>query len=218
MIDLLRFFFNPHCLGCGVQNERLICESCNAQRQPFPPHCLSCNQKSASKYCLNCQNQRIFNRVFVADRFVGLSRQMILRAKFQADRSALKVLEEWITAIHLDCPPNTVIIPLPIAFWRLVQRGYNQTDYLAKALAQTHHLRCEKRLLRREYRPPQALIKNRQARQENIANAFYLSASPPKSVLLVDDVMTTGSTLKSAGRLFRQHGSTWVGAIVVAST
>lgn len=120
------------------------------------------------------------------------------------------------------CAPWTdridVVTPVPLAWTRLLARGYNQAEAVARPLARALGLPC-RQLLRRRPRPRQALL-SRADRRRNLRGAFTprRPLAPGIRVLLVDDVMTTGATLEAAGRALRRAGAATVLAAVVART
>ena len=111
-----------------------------------------------------------------------------------------------------------VVTPVPLAWNRLLARGYNQAEAVARPLAARLGLPCG-RLLRRRPRPRQALL-GRRERQRNLGGAFRATAGAGRAarVLLVDDVMTTGATLRAAASALRRAGVSHVFVAVAART
>jgi len=96
------------------------------------------------------------------------------------------------------------IVPIPLSSERLRERGFNQSDFIAEAIAD-EHIKLNKFLLKRAHREPQAQLDSKK-RRRNIKGAFTLrkGVTPPINILLVDDVVTTGSTLREAVRAIRR--------------
>lgn len=122
------------------------------------------------------------------------------------------VAEEIETADH--------VLPMPLAPRRLAERGFNQAALLAKALAPA---KTDARLLLRLRETGSQTALDRKARHANVREAFGVeplraSALRGSSVLLVDDVMTSGASLHAAARALRQAGAKRVGAVVLART
>lgn len=111
------------------------------------------------------------------------------------------------------------VVPVPLHWRRRWARGYNQAAGLARELAATIGLRFEPGWLRRVKPAPQQAQPSRTARQENMKGAFLARPGASLSgrvVLLVDDVMTTGSTASEAARTLKAAGAGKVVALVLA--
>jgi ComF family protein len=113
-------------------------------------------------------------------------------------------------------PRPDVVIPIPLHWTRRWQRGHNQSAALARGLAHHLALPCRPAWLRRIRRTAKQADQPASRRRENVHNAFRAAIRPElkgKCVLLVDDVLTTGSTASEAARALRSAGA---GRIVVA--
>ncbi|MDR3558780.1 MAG: ComF family protein [Candidatus Pacebacteria bacterium] len=135
-----------------------------------------------------------------------------------------------------DLPLPDLIVPVPLHPRRLRWRGFNQAerlaDYLAQNLAPGMIIPIGKNIIRRRiYTPPQMKIKNYRERQKNLAGAFVINPPSPvlgrgagsegeglqgKTILLVDDICTTGSTLLECARALKLGGAKKVHALVLA--
>jgi ComF family protein len=112
-----------------------------------------------------------------------------------------------------------LVAPVPLHWWRKWIRGYNQSEAVARELAEALQVTFAPRALRRVRWTPQQVQPTREARRENVKDAFQVSKGARlagKAVLLVDDVMTTGSTLSEAARMLRNAGADRVVVAVLA--
>lgn len=112
------------------------------------------------------------------------------------------------------------VIALPLHWTRRLVRGYNQAERIARPLAAACGLRYDPALRRARWTPPQTSLE-RSARQHSQRGGFRLAAGADlagASVLLVDDVMTTGATLRAAAGALRRGGARRVIAVVAART
>ena len=112
------------------------------------------------------------------------------------------------------------LLPVPLHARRLQERGYNQSLLLARAIAGKldNMMLCENVLTRVRYTLPQAKM-NREERLKNVRNAFVVQNKQilkDRVVALVDDVMTTGSTLNECARVVRQADAKAVFSITIA--
>ncbi len=112
-----------------------------------------------------------------------------------------------------------LIVPVPLSTWRLMRRGHNQAITLAAAIARTLHIPLARRMLiRTRHTQAQADLAT-SARRRNVANAFR--ARQPLTglrIALVDDVMTTGETLRAASRALHDAGAASVTLCVATRT
>ncbi len=116
-------------------------------------------------------------------------------------------------------PGTTFIVPIPLSKKRLKERGFNQSEEIAKELSKFLEIPMASNVLLKikETLPQVELSKN--GREENIKGVFVVRIKDPikeKNILLVDDVLTTGSTLAEAARCLKDAGAKHVWGITVA--
>lgn len=151
--------------------------------------------------------------------YEGLTRQLLLRAKFGVEHATLRALGTLLAHCCADLPRPDAIIPMPLHPTRLLQRGANQAQELARPVAALFGAPLRADLLIRTVpsRPQTGL--SRAERTRNLRNAF--TAAPQvqgKTLLLVDDTMTTGTSLRRAVNALMQQGAYTVHVAVVART
>jgi ComF family protein len=115
-------------------------------------------------------------------------------------------------------PGAGAVVPVPLHWRRRWARGYNQAAALARALAPRLRIPCQDHWLRR-VRPTGFQAGGQQARRANVKDSFRAKADPQLrglTVLLVDDVLTTGSTASTAARALRSAGAARVIVAVLA--
>ena len=116
-----------------------------------------------------------------------------------------------------DGPSGGALIPIPLARKRLRERGYNQSDVLARALARQWRIPVLRELLVRTRETPTQTALTPETRLANVAGAFAVAKRPTSAVLIVvDDVFTTGATLAEAARALEQAGAKTVYGITFA--
>lgn len=154
--------------------------------------------------------------------YQGRLKDAILRLKHAPGEPLAEMLgrtlaEERATVLK-DCGVQTVV-PVPLHWRRRWARGYNQAAALARELAGAMNLEFQPWCLRRVKATPQHIQPSATARQENIRGAFtcpHRASLSGRTVLLVDDVMTTGSTVGEAAKLLRAAGAVKVIVAVLA--
>jgi ComF family protein len=155
-------------------------------------------------------------------RYEGLLREVILRLKHVRHEGLAETLGElWGEHAGADFRETgaTVIVPVPLHFWRLWQRGYNQSAGLAHGLASRLDLPCRPRWLLRIRNTPMQNTQPRSSKGANVKGAFRAARGldlSGQTVLLVDDVMTTGSTASEAARALLDAGAERVVVAVLA--
>ena len=114
--------------------------------------------------------------------------------------------------------PGQLVVPVPLHSGRLRQRGYNQSELLAKGVARTSGIPLDKQLLTRtKNTPPQVASQGREERRSNVDGSFQCQADlSGVSLILIDDVATTGSTLSACAAALKGAGATSVHALVLA--
>lgn len=128
----------------------------------------------------------------------------------------LQTLRETTTTTHL------VLVPVPISSKRQRERGFNQAEVLANAIASLdpEYITCDTTLVRKvRHTKPQVSCTSRSERQTNLAGAFGVgpsSPSPNVHYIVIDDVTTTGSTLTEVMHILKEQGAQDVAALTVA--
>ncbi len=151
-----------------------------------------------------------------------VSRIPILALKRAGRRDGLTVMANWMVQAAGELIERAdLIVPIPLHYSRLVLRGYNQAGWLAQAVARQSKTPVHvSALIRRRATPSQAGMSAR-ARHRNVAGAFTVRSSAAKHIkgqriVLIDDVMTTGATLKAATKTLYKAGVKQVDVLVLA--
>lgn len=108
------------------------------------------------------------------------------------------------------------IVPIPLSGRRKRERGYNQSEEIAKGISEISRLPILKNVVRRVRFQDSQTHKNRLARAENVDDAFELTDSSEivnKHVLLVDDIVTTGATICACGKVLQRDGKVYISVL-----
>ncbi|UHQ21063.1 ComF family protein [Lysobacter sp. KIS68-7] len=146
--------------------------------------------------------------------------RLLPRFKFHDDLAAGRLLAQLMSEAFAALQKPDALVPVPLHTGRLRSRGYDQALELARPLARALDIPLRTRwLVRRRATAPQS-ERDAMSRRRNVRNAFVVreSACVPPHVVLIDDVMTTGATLRAAAHALRRAGALRVDAWVCART
>ena len=212
---MVNYFFS-YCQLCGqsVDGPLDLCRGC-AGDLPWLEHaCQGCGLPLVNPFddfCGHClQHPPPWQQLVVVWRYEWPLDQLIGRFKYQRQLPPGRLLGDLLLAHlrrhyqHRDWPE--LLVPTPLHRWRRWRRGFNQSELLARQLQSALGLPCADLLQRRRATPAQQGL-SRHQRQRNLQGAFQLRTSPTtRRIALIDDVITTGSTLAEMARLLRTSG------------
>jgi len=210
-------------LLCGEEGEDGLdlCGGCAAALPWLGTACPVCAlplpTAQAEMRCGRCQGARsVLTTVHGAFRYEWPVDGLLRRFKFDGDLVAGRLLAQlMVRQVTAPVAREGVLVPVPLHAGRLRERGYDQaaelTGALSRALATPRCVALRRRMATQAQSTLEA-----SARRRNVHGAFECVAPVPPHVVLVDDVMTTGATLRSAARALRQAGAGRVDAWVCA--
>ena len=204
----------PDCLRAVVPPKENVCPACERVAVPDGRTCLACKKTSPLDgliVCASYKNETVAKAIHLYKyRFISDLHQPLGALMIKALQST-------------EIPLCDLIVPVPLHQKRLRWRGFNQSELLAnhisKNLLPEEFVVTNDILIRQKNTTAQMKMKKIGERAENIRDAFAvpdLSRAKNKSVLLVDDVATTGSTIFECARVLKKAGASAVFAIVVA--
>lgn len=145
--------------------------------------------------------------------YEGAGRQLVMALKYRNSRAALPSLANALAAIT-DISDIDVITWAPTSARRRRRRGFDQSELLARVMGHKLHVPV-RRLLRRQSGPAQT---GRTSDERSSGVQFDAVGVPPRGVLVVDDVVTTGATLRAAANALKLSGTRFVNGAVLAAT
>jgi len=230
---LFDFFFPPKCPLCGKNQETLLnerpCSVCLSQlKLPSSPRCPRCglgfhSPSESDHLCSEClTEERYFSKARAICQYEGLIVEAISRFKYggvtRLARPLGSLLVEYRDPEFL-LPDFDLILPVPLHPGRLRQRGFNQSLLLARYLSRKHSIPLDFTTLRRS-RPtqPQTQLSGPE-RQTNVRGAFEVrkpEAVAEKRILVIDDVFTTGATVRECSKVLLAAGAREVDVLTLA--
>lgn len=217
------------CLGCGMDvfdNPYDMCDDCK-KRLPFlKGHlCVRCGEPFASDgmVCKKCKKKPIvYDRAispFIYDKVI---KNLIVGLKHNKKKFHAKSLAKFMADLFIDSKLYAdIIIPVPLCEKRLKERGFNQSKLIADELSAVIKIKVVDNVLFRIKETPRQATLDFQERQLNIKDAFAVKncrAIKDKFVLLVDDVYTTGATVRECAKVLKRAGAKCVYVLTAAHT
>lgn len=205
-----------------------VCEECWSRvKRNLPPYCLKCGKSipELKASCAECQRgpNYYFTRVWATCHYDGVLRECIHTLKYRGKVRLARPLGQLMADFamnHLNGSSMDMIIPVPLHSSKKREREFNQAELLSQDVSKALHLPIVTNNLKR-IRPtqPQSNLNSKEARLKNIRNAFKLTSPPKltgKSILLIDDLFTSGSTVNECSRTLLDGGAQDVVVLALA--
>lgn len=206
------------CPFCGRACQSGVCPACLGKLKELfvrEPRCMQCGKpvrKKEQEYCYDCAHTHHY---YDQGRAVWLHqdpvKQSIYRFKYHNQREYgkyyAKAMEKYCGDFIRRVKPE-VLIPVPLHVSKRRKRGYNQAEILAKELGKLMGLPVADELVERVKKTTPQKQQNRQRRKENLMHAFALRyrIRKVKSVLVIDDIYTTGNTIDQIAKILKEAG------------
>jgi ComF family protein len=216
MLDGLFGLLAPHsCSGCGKLGD-ILCQSCKNDiiSEPFS-RCLECLQPTSSQnMCSLCRKKLRIEAAWCVGLREGAPKQLLARYKFASARDASRVCVDLLDATLPLLPSQTVVVPVPTASAHVRVRGFDHMGRITAPLAKQRHL-LHGQILQRLDNTTQH-FKTKQDRIKTAAQGLEVRGAVPHTVLLVDDIYTTGATVRACVTALRQAGAERVYVAIIA--
>lgn len=226
----LSLLYPPRCLVCRALGESGLCAACLAQITPVaPPLCQTCGQTipADADGCLHCRLRRpAYDRARALGAYEGVLRAAIHQFKYRDRPQLAAPLGLRLAAFARDHAPDLndlrfdALLAVPMHPVRRRLRGYNQSERLARVVAPELSLPLlTDALVRARAARPQVGL-DRDMRLTNLQGAFAVrrpEAVEGKTLLLIDDVATSGSSLHECALILKAHGAKAVYALTLAA-
>lgn len=202
----------------------------------YPNVCGICDKISKEDLCKKCENElnniakneidiyrnKNFRKHLYIFKYDGIIRKRLISYKFNDKPYIYKSFIKFFLKNKKICrflKSYDIIIPVPIHYFRKVDRGYNQSELIAKKLAKKLGLECEKNvLIKLKNNKPQS-TESRLRRTENVLDVYCIRNKEKiinKKIILFDDIYTTGSTVNECAKMLIQSGAKEVDVFTLA--
>lgn len=215
--------FTLRCALCGevIDAEDEVCSACKGsiERVELP----TCGKCADSLYRCRCPHgrRRSYDYAVAVFRYRGSVKEGIRIMKFRNNTSGVKFFGREMYELYRRTYEDKnidVIVPVPLYKSKEKQRGFNQSLLLAKEISQRSGLPVGKNLTKVKDTPAQHFLK-REEREKNLREAFEASDDVQnKNILLIDDIITTGSTANECAGVLKRAGANKVFVLAAALT
>lgn len=218
ILDLL---FPKYCVGCKKIGSYL-CPNCEEKLELISvQNCPVCGHKSLTGITHpSCKNKNSLDGATSIFNYKFPIKEAIHQIKYRFVKDQIQLFTSLVLKYLPQSFPNfDLIIPIPLHPKKLKERGFNQSEEIAKILSQNLTIPfLANTLVRTKYTKPQFNLKS-QERLENIKNAFAVKNPQKlinKKILLIDDVATTYSTLNEAANILKKSGAAFIWSLTLA--
>jgi ComF family protein len=170
----------------------------------------------ADNLCSACRRTSRISRAFVVGENKGLLKTLLYNYKFAPVRGYSKVLSDILSSMLPILPTETVVVPIPTISKHIRQRGFGHIELVAKYLAHSRRLKYSNLLLRLDNSVQHGLKASERTKAAAKTFSINPQAKIPKEILLIDDIYTTGATIKAATKLLKSAGIKTINLAIVA--
>lgn len=225
---VISLLFPRRCPVCGdivLPRGSLICPDCMGKLSWIHgPTCRRCGKEVISRdieYCFDCtKHKRTFDCGMSLINYNDIASHSMAQIKYNNKREYLDFYSE---AIYRKLGPRIlrlapdILIPVPVHPTRLKARGFNQAEELACRLSLKLGIPTNTKLLKRIKKTAPQKNLNPSERLRNLEQAFSSSPLPPRvrSILLIDDIYTTGSTAEACARVLKRAGAEYICVLTI---
>lgn len=212
--NVLNLLYPPTCGICGKICKDYICNKCSIKIKKY-----EIKSKNVIKIK---EKEKHFNELLCIFRYEDIIRDMLIKYKFQNKPYLYKTFSKIILKNEKTCgflEKYDIIIPVPISKRRKMQRGYNQTELVAKDIAKMLNIKLGNNILIKKIDTKAQSELSKKDRVINIKNVFRIidyKTIKDKNILIFDDIYTTGSTANECAKVLKIAGANRVGVLTIA--
>lgn len=207
--SFLDLFFPVFCFGCGKE-KHYICENC--RKKIIPPE-----KFLKTKYCSKIYSASHYNNPVVKNAIWNFK----YKGAKTTSRDLALIIFQNINYFSIKNKKSHILIPVPISKKKLSRRGYNQSLILVKEISKITKIPFYKDVLIKKFHTlSQVETKTKKERKLNLKGSFAVLNAPPhlknNTIILVDDILTTGETINEAAKALKKAGFADIIGITIA--
>ncbi len=220
--SVLDFALPPRCSGCGtiVDDTDSFCAECWSKLDFLQGGCSRCGlplEATDIDTCGRClAKPPRLDRIRAAVAYDDISRSVALRLKYGRKVALARTMSRYMLPLVAEPSPRALLVPVPLHRSRLWNRGFNQSAIIARELSRRTGLPLAADALRRVRPTPPLKGMNMNQRRRTVAGAFRANEDADlanREIVLIDDVLTTGSTANACARALKRAGAARVDLI-----
>ncbi|MDP2090417.1 MAG: phosphoribosyltransferase family protein [Candidatus Gracilibacteria bacterium] len=225
---LLDIFAPKKCYSCNKEGN-FLCEKCLSNMSNFSPICYVCKDKSNNfEVHKNCQQDVYYDKIILLSHYKNIAISKLIKdLKFYQKRDISEDFGLYLSRLFLDNEiyKNTddyIIVFPPMGFIKKLKRGYNHSELMAKIVSKDLGIKIESKLIKKVKKTRQQSKLNKEERMNNLNDSFILNDKKiinkhNKIVIIIDDVISTGSTINEMSKLFKKSGYKKIIGLIIAS-
>jgi len=220
VLRVKNYLFPENCALCGtalIEDGEIrlgLCKDCVLSVNSVPAdngRCIICGKPLISEFdtCLSCRGEKhSYDRLWTLFPYTGKYRKLLTAYKFEKKLPLADFFAEKIIELLKNNPllENAVIIPIPPRPGKIKEIGWDQVECLVKRIKKHFPQVCVSRCLKRGKSKVQKYL-SRAERLENLKGRIKITGNAPNTALIIDDVITTGSTMEVCSALLKEKGS-----------
>lgn len=229
IIKLIKDLISPKkCYSCNKE-WHFLCEDCFKLLDNYEEFCYICKKHSKNyKIHQKCKNSNIYyDKVLVLTHYKNnLISKLIKNWKYFNKKDVFEDFWEYLSDLLINNIKNNnqdyIITSSPMYFYKKLLRWYNQADIIAKTISLKTWLKFEKNIIKKIKQTISQSTLNKSDREKNLNNVFkinknFLKDIKWKNIIIVDDIISTWSTLNNIAKLLKQNWVNEIICLVIAS-
>jgi len=210
------------CYSCNKE-WHFLCNFCDSKLHKLNPYCYICKKETSNfEIHKSCKKNIFFDKIIVYNHYKEIIiNKLIKDSKFFNKKDILEDLSLYLSNKLLENEnifnkDNYLILPVPMNFFRRIKKWYNQSEILASEISRIIWINYNKNILIKIKNTKQQSLLSKKERENNLLNVFkinrkYIKNLEFKKVILVDDVISTWSTINEISKILKQN---WVLKII----